>query len=112
MSLNDHEQRILSEIERQFYAEDPDLAYTARNIDRIGRFGVRLPLSGVVAGIVLMVVSFSEHRFLAVAGFALMVVSATALVHGMRSRGGLLDIPADGDETDRRSPSGRRRRRR
>ena len=50
MPLDDHEQRILEEIEKQFYEEDPALAHAVRNIDRSGRFGVRLPLVGVIVG--------------------------------------------------------------
>jgi|FLYL01.1.fsa_nt_gi type IV secretory pathway TrbD component len=89
MPLDDHEQRILAEIERQFYEEDPALAHAVRNIDRSGRFGVRVPLIGLIAGMVIVIVSFTSQLWVAVAGFALMVLSATALVHGIRTRGGL-----------------------
>ncbi len=110
MSLNDREQQILSEIERQFYAEDPDLAYTAKNLDRIGRFGVRLPAVGMVAGLALIGSFFAVNRFLAAVGFCLLVASTTGLVHGLRSRGGRRTADSEGEHPDRRSPSGRRRR--
>lgn len=89
MPLDDREQRILAEIERQFYEEDPALAHAVRNIDHSGRFGVKLPLLGVIVGIVAVLVTFTVSPFLALAGFAVLVVSATALVHGIRTRGGL-----------------------
>ncbi len=96
MPLDDREQRILAEIERQFYEEDPGLAHAVRNIDRSGRFGTRLPLLGVVVGIVVVLVSFTVSTVIAVAGFLLMVVSATALAHGIRARGGLGLGPSGG----------------
>lgn len=86
MPLDDHEQRILDEIERQFYEEDPDLALAVRNIDRSGRFGVRLPLVGLIAGMVIVLATFTVSTPLAIVGFVLMVASATALAHGIRNR--------------------------
>lgn len=96
MPLDDREQRILAEIERQFYEEDPGLAHAVRNIDRSGRFGVRLPLLGLVVGIVVVLVAFTVSTLVAVAGFLLMVVSATALAHGIKARGGLSAIGSTG----------------
>ncbi|MEX2280194.1 MAG: DUF3040 domain-containing protein [Acidimicrobiia bacterium] len=86
MPLDDHEQRILDEIERQFYEEDPDLALAVRNIDRSGRFGVRYPLVGLVVGMVLVLATFTTSTPLALLGFVLMVASATALAYGIRNR--------------------------
>ena len=96
MPLDDREQRILAEIERQFYEEDPGLAHAVRNIDRSGRFGVRLPLLGLVVGIVVVLVAFTVSTLVAVAGFVLMVVSATALAHGIKARGGLAALGSGG----------------
>jgi len=86
MPLDDNEQRILDEIERQFYEQDPDLAHAVRNIDRSGRFGVRYPLVGLVVGIVVVLATFTVSRWIAVFGFVVMVVSATALAYGIRNR--------------------------
>jgi hypothetical protein len=86
MPLDDHEQRILDEIERQFYEEDPDLALAVRNIDRSGRFGVRYPLVGLVVGMIVVLASFTSSTPIAIAGFVLMVASATALAYGIRNR--------------------------
>lgn len=88
MPLDDREQQILAEIERQFYEEDPDLAHAVRNIDRSGRLGVRVPALGAVAGVVVVILSFTVNTLVALGGFLLLVVSVTALVQGVRTRTG------------------------
>jgi hypothetical protein len=87
MPLDDHEQRILDEIERQFYEQDPDLAHAVRGLSRTRRFGIRLPLVGVVVGILIVLASFTANTLVAFGGFVLIVGSATALVYGIRNRG-------------------------
>lgn len=86
MPLDDKEQRILAEIERQFYEEDPELARAVEKIERPARFGVRLSLVGVVIGLAI-VIAYVSITPIAVAGFALLVASATALVNALRIRG-------------------------
>lgn len=111
MPLDDREQRILAEIERQFYEDDPDLVQAVRNIDRSRGFGLRLPLVGLVGGLAIVVAFFTSQTIVALAGFTLMVVSATALVHEIRRRGWSIGDP-DSDSDDRsiwpRGPFGRR----
>lgn len=85
MPLDDKEQRILAEIERQFYEEDPELARAVRRIEKPNRFGVKLSTAGVLLGLAIMIY-FIDISYLAAAGFAIAVVSATSLVQGMRSR--------------------------
>lgn len=87
MPLDDREQRILAEIERQFYEDDPELAAAVRNIDRSRSFGIRLPLLGLIGGLAVVVAFFTSQTIVALAGFTLMVVSATSLVHELRRRG-------------------------
>lgn len=87
MPLDDREQRILAEIERQFYEDDPELAEAVKNIDRSRSFGLRLPLVGLIAGLAVVVVFFTSQTLIALVGFVLMVASATALVHEIRRRG-------------------------
>lgn len=86
MPLDDKEQRILAEIERQFYEEDPELARAVERIERPSRIGVRLSLVGVVAGLAIVIVYIST-TWIAVAGFGLLVASATTLVNALRVRG-------------------------
>jgi hypothetical protein len=86
MPLDDKEQRILAEIERQFYEEDPELARAVEKIERPARVGVRLSVLGVIVGLAI-VVAYIGYTWIAVAGFALLVASATALVNAVRLRG-------------------------
>jgi hypothetical protein len=108
MPLNEREQQILDEIERQFRAEDPDLARAAASLP-LGRFAqrhTRLLIVGVVAGLVIMLGTFSFNTILAMVGFGLMVVSATALVGLFRGvRRDVLSQSDDGVPSD----SGRNR---
>jgi hypothetical protein len=87
MPLDDHEQKILAEIERQFYEEDPELARAVRNISRPSRIGARLAVLGMIAGLAIVIGFFTTRTLVAILGFALLVVSATALVTGIRARG-------------------------
>jgi hypothetical protein len=93
MPLDDREQQILAEIERQFYEEDPDLAHAVRNIDRSARFGVRLPAVGAAAGIALILLFFTSSTLVAFGGFLLLVASVTALLQGLKSRSGAEQPP-------------------
>jgi hypothetical protein len=86
MPLDDKEQRILAEIERQFYEEDPELARAVQKIERPARIGVRLSLLGVIAGLAI-VIAYVSTTWVAVAGFVLLVASATSLVNSLRIRG-------------------------
>ena len=86
MALDDHEQKILAEIERQFYEEDPELARAVRQISKPSRIGIRLSILGVVAGLAVVIAFFASSTWIAFLGFALLVGSAAALVTGLRSR--------------------------
>ena len=90
MPLDDQEQKILAEIERQFYDEDPELARAVKDIRLPTRIGSKLSLVGVVAGLVVVIGFFTTNIIAAFIGFALLVASATALVSSLRSqsRGG------------------------
>jgi hypothetical protein len=86
MPLDDKEQRILAEIERQFYEEDPELARAVEKIERPSRIGVRLSLLGVIVGLAI-VITYISITWVAVVGFAVVVGSATSLVNALRIRG-------------------------
>lgn len=95
MGLDDREQRILAEIERQFYKEDPDLADAVRNISRkrASRGQVRVAIFGAVAGFVLLLWSFTSSTALASVGFLILVASVFVIVQAKR--------PASPDSVDR-----------
>lgn len=83
MPLDEREQRILDEIERQFREEDPELveAVNTMPLKRFARGGIRMAAVGVVIGLVLMLATFSFNPVLALLGFVVMVYSVTRLVH-------------------------------
>lgn len=80
MPLSDREQKILAEIERHFYAEDPRLVRAARKIDPNQRFGTRGAVLGIVIGTALVGAAISRFTWLAVIGFVLVVISANRLI--------------------------------
>ncbi|MFO7298962.1 MAG: DUF3040 domain-containing protein, partial [Actinomycetes bacterium] len=84
--LDDKEQRILAEIERQFYEEDPELARAVERVQRPVRIGVRLSTMGILLGLAV-VVAYISVTPVAAAGFLLVVLSATSLVNALRFRG-------------------------
>ena len=99
MPLDDNEQKILEEIERQFYEEDPELARAVRRIERPARIGTRLSLVGMAVGLTI-VIAYVSVTWVAVLGFALLVASATSLVNALRLR----DAQSESAEADEDSP--------
>ncbi len=88
MPLNEREERILEEIERNLYAEDPKLAQTVAktSLGARTRRRQRLAIIGFIAGLVIMLGTFTRLGYLAGLGFVLMVVSGATIVMGYRSR--------------------------
>lgn len=78
MPLSEHEQRLLDQIERALYAEDPKFATTVQASDlrthvrRRLRRGVLL----FVLGVVLLLAGVMTQWYVGVVGFLLMLVSA------------------------------------
>lgn len=91
MPLNDREQRILEEIERQFYEDDPQLAETVRTAGLATASGRQLKwaLVGLVSGTAVMFVFFTRITLVALAGFVLMVMSVAWIVAMARRRIGV-----------------------
>ncbi len=87
MALDEQEQKILAEIERRFYEEDPELARAVRQIARPSRIGVRWAMVGVALGLAIVIAFFASNTLIAFLGFGVLVGSAAALVTGVRSRG-------------------------
>ncbi len=90
MPLSEHEQKILEEIERQLYEQDPKFArnvasraakgHSARNLRR----GISLFLLGVVA---LFVFFADPLTLVGVAAFLLMLSGATLGYNGLKRSG-------------------------
>ncbi len=86
MALDDREQKILEEIERNLYAEDPKLAQTVAKTDLSTRIRRRRLLAGIgfFIGLAIMLGTFTRFSYLAGLGFILMVASAATIATTMR----------------------------
>lgn len=94
MPLSEHEQRLLEQIERELYAEDPKFASTVRGA-RIGRPTRRRRLQGIalfVVGVALLVLGvvvpfrLAEIPVISVLGFLVMFVGVLLAVTALRAR--------------------------
>lgn len=87
MPLSEHEQRKFADIARHLLEEDPRFA---RQIGPSMRANLvrRIRISAVVflVGLVVVVLGFTQSRYLGLAGFGLMVASAFVLVQAVRRR--------------------------
>ena len=88
MSLNEQEQKILDEIERQMYEEDPKLAQKVARAVRTGneRWRMRLAVVVFLVGALVMVASFTTSWVIAGLGFLVMVGSAGWMANAVGSK--------------------------
>jgi Protein of unknown function (DUF3040) len=92
--LSEHEQRLLEQMERALYAEDPKFASALRGSDLRGRYRRRalLGVFGVVVGLALLPIGIAAKVFpVSVLGFLVMLGSAIWAVSSWRR------VPAPGD---------------
>ena len=107
MPLSEHEQRLLEQMERALYAEDPKFATSLRSGagGRASRgraaVGVLVLLTGIT---LLMLGAILPLIALGVAGFLVMVVGATLTYLGLRGRPGTATAEAEGDGTPAATP--------
>lgn len=98
MPLSEEEQRILHEIESQFYANDPELAHQVAEttLYRHGAGKIRLAAIGFVVGLVILLVTFANSPILGFVGVLVMFVSLVVGVATTRTlgRAGLASIEA------------------
>lgn len=108
MPLSEHEQRLLEQIERGLYADDPRLASTVRstNLTTHYRRRLRLAVLGLLVGVVTLLagVIFPRVFVIGIAGFILMLLSALRGVSAIRGLTG--HAPAPG--AARSTPGGQR----
>jgi hypothetical protein len=116
MPLSEHEQRLLEQIERALYAEDPKFASTVRG-GRLRKPTRRRRLQGVavfVLGLVLLVVGVAVPQLwladsfpvLSVVGFLVMLGGAVVAVTSVGS-GGKTQQPTKTAEPDKNRFTGR-----
>ncbi len=114
MPLSEHEQRLLEQIERALYAEDPKFASTVRG-GRLRKPTRRRRLQGValfVVGLVLLVVGVAvptlwlgSFPVLSVVGFLMMLGGALLTVTSVGATG--QGAPATNAEPDKNRFTGR-----
>ena len=106
--LSDHEQRMLAEIERALYAEDPKFAASVRTTTLHSRYQRRIAaaITLVVAGLILLPVGLAIKVIpLGVLGFALMLGGALWGVSNLkRLRGGVVPSAGRGARRGRLRP--------
>lgn len=89
MPLSEEEQRILQQIEQQFYEHDPEFAQTVAGsgLEKHATRRLRLGVLGCVAGLALTLALLPLNVFAAFAGFGVMLVSALAVDRSLRVLG-------------------------
>ena len=89
MPLSEDEQRILHEIERSFYENDPAFARGVSQTTLFRHAGRNLKYAGLgfVAGTILLVVSFASSLVLGMIGFLAMLGSAFVFERNLRRMG-------------------------
>ncbi len=87
MPLSEDDQRVFTEIERSFYAQDPGfnkrVAKTARAPRRVSH--VRLAVAGIVVGLVTLVVFFAQAAIVGFFGFLLALFCGAIVVDHLRA---------------------------
>jgi len=109
MPLSEDEQRILRQIEEQFYENDPKFAQQvgAASLYRHGMRKVRWAAFGLVVGLAFLVATLQIHFLLSFVGFLAMLGCAFVIERNLRTMGrvGLQDLA--GVVRNRRPDAGR-----
>ncbi len=96
MPLNEEEERILAEIERQFHATDPESArrISSTTLQRYLARNCKWAALGLVAGLVVLVAGFASSWLIGIVGFLMMLASAVVLIQNLHkmSRLGLEQV--------------------
>jgi Flp pilus assembly protein TadB len=110
--LSDNEQRLLEQMERALYAEDPKFASAMRGANRKPGMIRRLVIgcAGIVVGLVVLVLGVAQKQvLLGVLGFVCMLAGTAYAVSSQRRSGPVGVVGATGTV---RSTGSRRRNRR
>jgi len=89
LPLSEDEERILKDIEREFYESDPAFAREVREttLYKHAWRNIKLSLVGFVAGLVLLVVALASSYLLAFGGFLVMLGCALVIERNARKMG-------------------------
>lgn len=111
MPLSEHEQRLLEQMERALYAEDPKFATSLRSASgtRASRGRAALGVLGVLIGLTLVISGVATAIIaLGIVGFVLMLVGATIAYSAFTAPAAVVDenAPAAGAKPAREQKSG------
>jgi len=89
MPLSENEQQILREIEKNLSTTDPKLVQQVSDTTLYGHAGrlIKWAVAGFIAGLLLMVFTFTTSLVLGVVGFAVMLGCALAVEQNVRKLG-------------------------
>lgn len=89
MPLSEDEERILKDIEREFYENDPDFAREVgeTTLYRHSWRNIKIALVGFVVGLVVLVMALAVSYLLAFVGFLIMLASALVIERNARKMG-------------------------
>ena len=89
MPLSEDEQRILKEIEENLTVTDPKLVQQVSDttLYRHSARVIKWSAAGFIAGLVLMILTFTTTLVLGIVGFAVMLGCALAIEHNVRKLG-------------------------
>jgi hypothetical protein len=89
LPLSEDEERILKDIEREFYESDPAFAREVREttLYKHAWRNIKLSLVGFVAGLVLLVAALASSYLLAFGGFLIMLACALVIERNARKMG-------------------------
>ena len=97
MALSEHEQRLLEQMERALYAEDPKFATSLRSTSmaRGSRGKAALGVLVVFAGIAVLITGMAvQSTPVGIAGFAVMLVGAFVTYQAFKAPAQVADVTA------------------
>ncbi len=111
MPLSEHEQRLLEQMERALYAEDPKLASTLRGSDlrAVQRKRLVLGAFGLLAGLGLLVAGVATQLVpVGVVGFLVMLAAAWYAYTGLKTPARVDPTQVGGSSAAGRGPAKRK----
>ncbi|MFD9794992.1 DUF3040 domain-containing protein [Streptomyces sp. NPDC059070] len=105
MPLSEHEQRMLEQMERALYAEDPKFATALEGsgLRTYTRRRVYQAVAGFLVGIALLMIGIGQGIWISVVGFLIMLGCAVLAVTGWRKAPRRGEQPARGGATGRQA---------
>lgn len=107
MPLSEHEQRLLEQMEKALYAEDPKFATSLRStsVGAASRGRAALGVLGIFVGMGLVLAAMTTTVIaLGVAGFVVMLIGAVITYTAFSSRTVVVTVDEEGNEIPQAAP--------